>query len=478
VLESLLWIGASSFVLSLVLTPICRDVFRSYGVVDRPDQARKLHQNPIPRTGGIAIAISYSACFLWIVPRLGGLSEHYLQLVRSVLPAAGVVFLVGLIDDLVGLKPWQKLIGQLGGAGLAYAAGVRVSQVGGYSVESWWTLLLTLFWLLACTNAFNLVDGLDGLAAGIGLFATITIFLAALLQKNPALALATVPLAGCLLGFLCYNFNPATIFLGDSGSLLLGFLLGCYGVIWSQKSVTLLGMTAPVIALSIPLLDTSLAVVRRLLGKRPVFGADRGHIHHRLLDQGRSPRRVVLIFYSICGLAAVFSLLTSVVRNNRISGAIILLFCAVTWLGIQYLGYAEFGLTSRLLFRGGFQRSVDAQIQLRHFQESLAVAKNVQECWQVIRDSARIFGFDRIRLRFSGESFEEDVSASAASRWHLRVPLPDGDYVEFYRGFQSPVPPMVAGLLVDTLSEALTAKLAEFRSAPSSPTVIVPEHDQ
>src|SRR5207302_8185636 len=129
---------------------------------------------------------------------------------------------------------------------------------------------ITVFWLLACTNAFNLIDGVDGLAAGVGLFATITMLLAALLQNNVPLALATVPLAGALPGFLRYNFNPATIFLGDSGSLLIGFLLGAYGLIWSQKSTTLIGMTAPMMALAIPLLDTGLAIVRRALRGQPI----------------------------------------------------------------------------------------------------------------------------------------------------------------------------------------------------------------
>ena len=166
-------------------------------------------------------------------------------------------------------------------------------MVVGHGTDNWWwTLPLTLLWLVACMNAFNLIDGVDGLASGLGLFATVTTFVAALLQKNVPLALATIPLAGALLGFLRYNFNPASIFLGDSGSLLIGFLLGCFGVIWSQKSATFLGMTAPLMTLAIPLLDVCLSVVRRYMRHEPLFKADRGHIHHRLLDRGFTPRRV------------------------------------------------------------------------------------------------------------------------------------------------------------------------------------------
>src|SRR5439155_4205751 len=144
--------------------------------------------------------------------------------------------------------------------------------------ENWWSLPVTLFWLVLCTNAFNLIDGVDGLAAGLGLFATLTMLVAALAQNNVALAVATAPLAGCLLGFLRYNFNPASVFLGDSGSLLIGFLLGCYGVIWSQKSVTMLGMAAPAMVLAFPLLEVALSVARRFLHNEPIFAGDRGHI--------------------------------------------------------------------------------------------------------------------------------------------------------------------------------------------------------
>jgi UDP-N-acetylmuramyl pentapeptide phosphotransferase/UDP-N-acetylglucosamine-1-phosphate transferase len=138
-------------------------------------------------------------------------------------------------------------------------------------------------------NAVNLVDGMDGLAAGVGFFATVTTLIAALIHQNLELAIVTVPMAGALLGFLRYNFNPASIFLGDSGSLLVGLLLGCYAALWSQKSATMLGMAAPLMALAIPLLETSLSILRRALRNRPVFGADAGHIHHKLLEQGLTP---------------------------------------------------------------------------------------------------------------------------------------------------------------------------------------------
>src|ERR1035441_2910506 len=174
------------------------------------------------------------------------------------------------------------------------------------------------------TNAFNLIDGLDGLAVGVGIFATATAFLSALLSGNIALALLTAPLLGALLGFLPYNFNPASIFMGDCGSLTVGFLLGCFGVIWSAKAATVLGMTAPLIALAIPLLDTALAISRRFLRHQPIFGADRRHIHHRLLARGFTPRRVAYMIYASAGVTAALALLLS---SSHAGGVALVLFC-------------------------------------------------------------------------------------------------------------------------------------------------------
>jgi UDP-GlcNAc:undecaprenyl-phosphate GlcNAc-1-phosphate transferase len=467
-MNSLLWLGLVSFGLALILTPIFRDIFRSYGVVDQPDGGRKIHKYPIPRVGGIAIAISYVACF-FIVPFITKRPfDEQLSLVWNLLPASGVIFAVGIIDDLFGLKPWQKLLGQIAAAGLAFWSGVRILDVVGFATENWWSLPVTILWLLACTNAFNLVDGMDGLAAGVGLFSTLTIFIAALLHGSAPLALATFPLAGCLLGFLCYNFNPATIFLGDSGSLLIGFLLGCYGVIWTQKSATFLGMTAPLMALSIPLLDVGLAIVRRLLKRQPIFSADRGHIHHRLLDRGLTPRRAVLILYGICSLVAVFSLLQSVAQNDRISGVIVVLFCAVAWVGIQYLGYVEFSVAGRMLFRGDFQRTLKAQLELRAFEKQLEEAKTAQECCNLTIDWSAKFGFQCLGMEVPGVTLDiPRLEGAAADRWECRIPLLGAGWINFSREFESKSLSAIVGPFVDVIHNTLETRLRALRAGPA-----------
>ena len=470
-MHSLLWLGFRAFLISLVLTPICRDVFRSYGVVDQPDGARKVHRYPIPRVGGIAIAIAYLVAYVLVRPDEGSPLAQQLSLVWRLLPGAALAFAVGLLDDLFELRAWIKLIGQLGAALLAVVGGVRILSIGGASTAAWWNIPLTILWLLACMNAFNLVDGLDGLAVGVGLFATLTVFTAAMMQHNMVLAVATFPLAGALLAFLCYNFNPATIFLGDSGSLLIGFLLGCYAAIWSNKSATFLGMTAPLMALSIPLLDVALAIVRRFLRRQPIFGADRGHIHHRLLDRGFTQRRVVLVLYGLCGLAAAFSLLQGVLHS--LSGAILLLFGVFVLLGVQYLGYAEFDLAGKLLFGGDFQRSVGAQLELQKFRTALAPAITPAECWAVVREAYAKFGFQQARLSLAGEVFEHSTDDAAAPGWTVHVPLGTPDYALFVRPFASVVLPMVVAPFVDCLREILIEKFPEIPPSNSTPAVTV-----
>jgi len=475
-MNSLIWLGCVSFALSLILTPIFRDIFRSYGMVDHPDGGRKIHKFAIPRVGGMAIALSYVGCF-FVVPLLSkNPFEDQLSLVWNVLPAFGVIFAVGLIDDLFGLKPWQKLFGQIAAAGLAYAAGVRIVDVVGIHAESWWSLPVTILWLLTCTNAFNLVDGMDGLAAGVGLFATLTIFLAAVLHGNTPLAMATFPLAGCLLGFLCYNFNPATIFLGDSGALLIGFILGCFGVVWTQKSATLLGMTAPLMALSLPLADVGLAVLRRALKRQPIFSADRGHIHHRLLDRGLTPKRAVLILYGICSLVAVLSLTANMVENdNRLSAFVIVLFYAVAWIGIQYLGYAEFSVAGRMIFRGDFQRTLKGRMELTALEKQLSDAKTLERCWEMAVEAAPKFGFYCVRMEVSGSRFEGPESRYAAQdAWICRIPLGGVAFIELARNTEAAAQAFVAAPFADMIQGRFSKRIEQLRDEAAKVSPVEP----
>jgi UDP-GlcNAc:undecaprenyl-phosphate GlcNAc-1-phosphate transferase len=476
---SLLFLACVSFALSVALTPVCRNLFRRYGLVDAPDAGRKSHARPVPKVGGVPIVLACAAAFgvLIISPlRAGAIVQQALPLAWKIMPAVALIFLTGLADDLLGLKPWQKLAGQFIAACAACLAGVHIHQLAYYPLPAWLSIPVTLLWLMGCANAFNLIDGVDGLAAGVGLFASVTTLVAALLSHNMALALATAPLVGGLLGFLRYNFNPATIFLGDSGSLLIGFVLGCYGVIWSQKSATLIGMTAPLMALAIPILDVALSILRRFLRGQPIFAADRGHIHHRLLDRGLTPRRVALLLYGVCGLFAAFSLMQSVFQN-QFSGLILVLFCAAAWIGVQNLGYVEFRMARRLLFAGAFQNVLNAHLALRGLEESLAAARTPDECWRAVQEVSTSLGFDRVELSLGGERYDKRLAHSnGEGSWELRVPLAGDDFVRLACAFHSTLPPVAVGQLAEVLRARLGASSSQFHAVATKKPIALAAH--
>jgi UDP-GlcNAc:undecaprenyl-phosphate GlcNAc-1-phosphate transferase len=463
---SLFLLAVSSFLLGLLLTPLVRNVARQWGVVDLPTGERHVRKDPIPRMGGVAIVLAYAgACLvLQFSPLEGGdFIADALPSVLRLLPAIVVIFAVGLADDLRGLTAFQKLLGQSVAALLAVCAGLSMPGIGGLVLPVWLAAAATVFWLVGCANAFNLIDGVDGLAAGVGLFATITVLLAAVLHNNIPLAMATVPLAGGLLGFLRYNFNPATIFLGDCGSLLVGFMLGCFALLWSQKSATALGMTAPLMALAIPLLDTALAIGRRFLRNEPIHKADRGHIHHRLLDRGFTPRKVALLLYGAAALGAVFSILQSTLHNQA-QGLVIILFCAIAWIGVQHLGYVEFGTAGRMFLDGAFRRQLSAHLSLLSFEQSVRSASSLEECWTILQEASKNLGCDEIRACLAGHSFENGRSTRhVPGEWRIHVLLRGGDFVELQR----PLEPLghVDGVaaLANSLGTTLELKLAEFR---------------
>jgi UDP-GlcNAc:undecaprenyl-phosphate/decaprenyl-phosphate GlcNAc-1-phosphate transferase len=412
--------------------------------------------------------------FVWPGGQVGSVLDGALPAVVKLLPSAGLIFAVGLVDDLRGLRPWQKLAGQAVGAAMAAGAGVRITGLSGHPLDERLGVALTMLWLLACSNAFNLIDGLDGLASGMGFFSTLTIFMAALLHGDLTLALATLPMAGALLGFLRYNFNPASVFLGDSGSLLIGFLLGCYGVIWSQKSATMLGMTAPLMAMAIPLVDVMLSIARRWLRGKPIFSGDRAHIHHKLLEMGFSHRGVVAVLYAVCGVYAVLSLLQSM-SERQVGGLILVFFCAVTWAGVRQLGYLEFELAGRTLFGGGLRRLMHNQLAMHSLEHALSAARTEPDCWEAIRETLEGAGFAGVHARLNGREFRKQGPGSQPG-WQLRIPLPGGDYVNLERSFDLPGQHLVVGPLVDLLYRRLPARLEALASVDSMSLASLASH--
>jgi UDP-GlcNAc:undecaprenyl-phosphate GlcNAc-1-phosphate transferase len=386
------------------------------------------------------------------------------------------VFAIGLVDDIRGLKPWQKLLGEAVACGLAIAGGVHITGVAGVHFSPTLALVGTVVWLIGCTNAVNLIDGIDGLAGGIALLATMTTLIAAVVQGNLPLAFATAPLAGALLGFLRYNFNPASIFLGDSGSLTLGFLLGCYSVLWSQKAATIAGMTAPLLMMAVPLADAGLSIVRRFLRQQPIFSADRGHIHHRLLARGLTPRRVVLLLYGVAGVCSWLSLAMGLLHESFIE-PILIVFVVGTLLAIHLLKYTEFGTARRLLVEGAFRRLLNARISLDTAAEQLKEASSLEECWRQLVFAYPAFGFTSLELLANGRALRHPAETLAVhAGWQVRIDLENGDHVLLRReaGMQNHT--TLAAGFAEMLEQTLTAKLAEFRTQRQAEPEQSPQH--
>lgn len=420
----LLRAGGKAFLIALVLTPIARDIFRAYNVVDRPSR-RKVHSYPIPRVGGIPIAIAYLIT-LFSFRELSDLRPEYNATAWRLLPGVLTVFMTGLIDDFLNLRPLVKLGGQIAAALLLFFAGIRIETIADVPVPMWISLPTTVFWLLLTTNALNLIDGLDGLCAGIGFVATLTLFAGAFIQGNMPLAHATFPLAGALLGFLCFNFNPATVFLGDSGALMIGFLLGSYGMIWTSKTATLFSVSVPLLAISIPLLDVSLAIIRRSLKRQPIFGADRGHIHHRLLDQGLSPRQAVLVLYATALTASGLGLLLSYPMMGNYQFLVLAAFLVLVFAGVRQLRYAEFKVARKMLF-GEFQRTLIAKLRLEQASSALYKAETPSAWWTALAAAGREAGWTRVA--WVGAEPREQTYSDVCPDWMFEVRLREGESI-------------------------------------------------
>ncbi|WP_052659506.1 glycosyltransferase family 4 protein [Bacillus alveayuensis] len=304
-----------TFSVSLIMVPLVINFANKIGAVDIPN-GRKVHKQAVPRIGGVAIYIAYVTGFVLI--------SLFEDLNFSILLAASIIFITGFIDDICQIKPWQKLIGQCFAAVMVLIDGLYINFLTipfmeqSIPVSAWIAIPISFIWIIGITNAVNLIDGLDGLASGVSIIASTSIFIMALLTGNIEVALLSMALIGSTFGFLLFNFHPAKIFMGDTGSLLLGFLLSVHSLI-SFKQVTFITFIIPVLILAVPIVDTTVAIVRRKVNKKRIMEPDKNHLHHRLLDSGFSHRRAVIFIYFISiffGTAAIFlykaNLLTSI----------------------------------------------------------------------------------------------------------------------------------------------------------------------
>lgn len=462
-MNRMFFLAVVSCALSLILTPLVRALALRLNLVDKPDHKRKIHKVPIPRIGGVAVVAATAGAYaLLAIFGVGGASDVFTGRVGSglVFPVL-LIFGVGLIDDVVEIGAIYKLVAQIFAAVMAWAGGIHLTEIAGHSLPGILSFLCTVLWIVACTNAINLIDGVDGLAGGAALFAIATMLIAALLHHNLDLAFATIPLTGALLGFLRFNFSPASIFLGDCGSLTLGFLLGCYGILWAEKSTTWLGMTAPLMVLSVPLLDVSLAIVRRSVRQQPIFKADREHIHHKLLSQGLPPWQVVLILYGFCGLASLAGLMLTATQLQY-RGLIVIAAFFIAWLGVRRLGYTELDLSGRLILGRGTQRRLKPQLTLEKLEQELAASRTLEDAWQVLHRAGPHFGFPGIEWSIDG-----DVRISqAGSGWHTRLDFPGRGYIVLTREAGFRTAGNTGALFIDCVGRVFFDRLSELGPSP------------
>jgi UDP-GlcNAc:undecaprenyl-phosphate GlcNAc-1-phosphate transferase len=406
---TLVYLGTftGSLVVSFILTKLVRDVAVRRGWLAAPGHERHLHTQPLPRLGGVAIVssclIATTSALLFV--RLSSHSGMAVSLhpLLTILPPAILIFLLGIYDDLRGASPYLKFLVQALAGAMLFAGGLRILDLPvlfGTHQFSWYTgLPMTILWVVAITNAFNLIDGLDGLAAGSALFSTMVVFVIALLGNLSLISLISLALAGAILGFLRYNFNPATIFLGDCGSLFIGFMLSALALYGAQKAPTIIAVAIPVVSFGLPILETSLSVVRRLISGRPIFTADREHIHHKLLQQGMSHRQVVIVLYGVSAVFALLSLFLLWPTGSTI-GLVLAVLGTGIWIGVQHLGYLEFGEIRRVAQRTIEQPHIFANnLSIRRATAELQVAEDFHQVCRILTAAFESNDFDGFELR-------------------------------------------------------------------------------
>jgi UDP-GlcNAc:undecaprenyl-phosphate GlcNAc-1-phosphate transferase len=334
---------ATATALALLATPAVRAAAAHLGAIDVPGD-RRVHRNRVPRLGGLAVVAAMLAA-LAIGVAVGGVKPlGELPQLLWLLAGTLSVVTIGAIDDVRSLGPWPKLAVEVVAGVMALAGGYGFSAVtnpftGGYIALGVFGAPITLLWIVGITNAVNLIDGLDGLAAGVGVIAAVTLIVVAQMQERPEAGLLAATLAGALVGFLVYNFHPASIFLGDSGSLVVGFLLSVLSIQAQGKGSTIVVVLAPLLVLGLPIIETGLSMLRRFsaAGASGIFRADQEHIHHRLLRRGLSQRRAVLLLYAVSVLLSALAYLAIVIggRGNAllVAGVVVAIYAAVRKLG-------------------------------------------------------------------------------------------------------------------------------------------------
>ncbi len=390
--------------------------------VDLPLDDRRLHERAVPRLGGVAIYLSVCVAFLCL-PFLDNLVTDSLREQSSQLYAvaisATIVFLFGIYDDLAGANALWKFLVQGAAGALLYALGGRIEMLNipfldPIALSPALSFAITVFWVVGISNAFNLIDGMDGLATGAALFASIVMMVVSIMSGRTFVTVITVALAAALIGFLRYNFNPASIFLGDSGSLFIGFLLAALSIQGMQKASTVVAVAIPVLAFGLPILDTSVSIVRRFIAGRPIFQGDREHVHHMLLARGWSQKQVVFVLYGVCAAFGLVALLFTQ-DMGRTTGFILLIVGAAIIVTLGQLRYHEVDELKASVQRNvtDRRRRTKNNVRVRRASSAVAEATNLKEILDAVRAMLDESDFDCAKMQICYRQQEGTTPASS-----------------------------------------------------------------
>ncbi len=333
-------------VVSLILTPVVRAFARRVGAMDVPGR-RKIHPHPIPSLGGIAIIVAFVAAVLLGTSLHPDLGELLGSKLTGIFLGCLILMGVGIYDDTKGARPTVKLAGQIAAAIVLLVYGFNIekftsplSETGSIAVPAIVGVMLTVLWVVGLTNSINLIDGLDGLAAGIVFIASLTMMSVAVYRGDYEIGLLSLAVAGAVLGFLKYNFSPASIFMGDTGSMCLGFIFAAMSLLGASKSTVAVALLVPIASMAVPLMDTVLAFLRRLIRGTHPFEGDREHLHHRLLALGLSQRQAVKLIYFISAYLGVIAFITVLIPFKYTFLILIILAMGLV-LALKTLAYLE-----------------------------------------------------------------------------------------------------------------------------------------
>lgn len=422
---------------SLILTPVVRRLCIQFNWLDVPGDGRRVHRKAVPRLGGVAVFASIAVTVL-ALPFVDNtitqaLANSSNQLLAVIVPAL-IVFVFGVFDDLHGASARWKFLAQGVAGVLFYFMGGRIDAVSlpffdVVFLPTWLSLVVTVVWVVGVSNAFNLIDGIDGLATGAALFAAVVMLMVALAMGHVHVVVVMIVLSGALTGFLPYNFNPASIFLGDSGSLFIGFVLAALSIQGAQKASTAVALAIPLIAFGLPILDTGFSMARRFIGGRPMFEGDREHVHHMLLARGWSQRRVVLVLYSTCALFGIVALLFVQEGGSRVPGLVLLIIGAATVFIVGRLRYHEVDeIKSGVRYHTTDRRErLKNNIEIRRASTRLAKATSIAEIHAAINDMLEHSLFDYALLEFSFKLKGRSLEEVYAREIRLREKTPDID---------------------------------------------------